>query len=516
MQNIHAQIPNWLWAKDAWGNNNVEGISTATDGSGNVYVAGYFKYGPINFDTIQLTGYGDYDCFLAKYDFNGNFLWAKTIGGNSIDKVYDVKIDNNGNALITGFFLSPTMNIGTFTLNNNGGGSDMFLIKYDVNGNELWVLSEGALSFGGAEGNSIITDNIGNIFVTGKYIFYPIIFGADTLVNTLGYDLFIVKYDSNGSVIWANSANASGDEKPAGIALDNFGDIYIAGNYYNSNLIFGTDTLVHAAPINTDNRFVLKFANNGSKVWARSVGGAFGGGSCTDIIKDNNGDILVSGSSIIKYDINGNVIWTTAAGVYLYGEGIAIDNFNNIYITGSFNSQQIIFGPDTLTAFGISDPFIAKYDFNGIPLRATKMGGMAQDGAKSIAIDFANNVIVTGSYKSMYFYPLGLSNGSSGVYNYMYVAKTSGLISGLYERGNIEENINVYPNPSVGNFHINLRYFPNNKTILTLRNLMGQKLNEIVLTTKESELKLDEPNGIYFLTVSNGKENYSTKIIIQR
>src|SRR5258706_6575866 len=92
---------NWLWARAATG--VAEGLSVATDASGNVFVTGYFVSDSITFGTTTLVNAGatNTDIFLAKYDGNGNVLWAKSAGGTPVDVGWCVATDASGNVFIT-------------------------------------------------------------------------------------------------------------------------------------------------------------------------------------------------------------------------------------------------------------------------------------------------------------------------------------------------------------------------------------------------------------------------------
>ena len=97
-----------------------------------------------------------------------NWAWARGAGGTSPDFCYNTATDVNGNVYITGKFSSPTIKFGAFTLTNNGGGwSDIFIVKYDPNGNVLWAKSEGE-SYG-EKANSITPDTVGNVIITGEF-----------------------------------------------------------------------------------------------------------------------------------------------------------------------------------------------------------------------------------------------------------------------------------------------------------------------------------------------------------
>ena len=122
----HAQTANFLWAAQAGGAYNDAGNSVATDGSGNSVVTGSFS-GSATFGDTTLTSAGSSDMFIAKYDADGNFLWAAQAGGADQERGLDVATDGSGNSIVTGWFRS-TATFGDTTL-TSAGSSDMFIAK---------------------------------------------------------------------------------------------------------------------------------------------------------------------------------------------------------------------------------------------------------------------------------------------------------------------------------------------------------------------------------------------------
>ncbi|MCK9610270.1 MAG: SBBP repeat-containing protein [Candidatus Cloacimonas sp.] len=152
---------NWLWAKKAGGTSDDGGYSIAVNDNGNSYVTGYFSESA-TFGTTTLTSSGDLDIFVAKLDSNGNWLWAKQAGGTGWDEGYSIAVDDNGNSYVTGYF-RDIATFGTTTLTSYGF-SDIFVAKLDSNGNWLWAKQVGGTSydFGSgivvdANGNSYVT-----------------------------------------------------------------------------------------------------------------------------------------------------------------------------------------------------------------------------------------------------------------------------------------------------------------------------------------------------------------------
>ena len=273
-------IGNITWAKGAGVGANVFvpagifGSSVCTDTSGNVFLTGFFISSSIAFGTDTLTIAGSNpDIFLVKYDPNGNVLWAKSAGDSLVDQGISVSTDVSGNVFLTGFFFSPTITFGTYTLTNAGGGSDIFLAKYDPNGNLLWAKSAG----GSADdiGNSVSADGSGNVFVTGSFQSPSINFGTNVLANAGGSfsDVFIAKYDPSGNVLWAKSAGGSADDIGNSVSADSNGNIFLTGGFKSPSINFGTNVLANAGGGFSD-VFITKYDPNGNVLWAKSAGGS--------------------------------------------------------------------------------------------------------------------------------------------------------------------------------------------------------------------------------------------------
>ena len=147
-----------------------------------------------------------------------------------------------GNIYITGGFYSPEIVFGDDTLTRIGTNGDFFIAKYDSSGTALWAKNAiDALS------NSICIDSQGNVLVSGWYTNTSIVFENDTLISMGSSDIFIVKYDENGNVLWTKTAGGLNEEKCNGISCDTYDNIYITGYFRSQIAIFGNDTLTNSA-----------------------------------------------------------------------------------------------------------------------------------------------------------------------------------------------------------------------------------------------------------------------------
>ena len=279
---------NFVWAKhipSSGGNGSGRGIDL--DNSGNVIIGGGF-WGTVDFNpgagVFNITSAGAADEYVVKLDTDGNFIWAKSMGGTGGEGAFALAIDNSNNVLTTGIFSGVAdfdPGAGTATL-TPVGILDIFVSKLDANGNFVWAKSMGGTS--NDAGNSIATDNAGNVVITGYFNgtvdFDP---GASTLniTSSGATDIFIVKLDANGNLAWANSIGGSTtlDDRGNGITIDALGNILSTG-YFNGIADFdpgaGTFNLNSGAASSLDtfsrDIYQLKLDANGNFIWAVKTG----------------------------------------------------------------------------------------------------------------------------------------------------------------------------------------------------------------------------------------------------
>ena len=142
--NVIAQNPNFLWAKQLGGANQELGNSIAVDANGNVYTAGSFQStvdfdpGPAIYNLTAVSSFGGNDIFISKLDASGNFLWAKQLGGVLDDAGFSIAVDGNGNIYTTGYFTGTAdFDPGPGTYNLNSAGTEDIFVSVDY-GNEFW------------------------------------------------------------------------------------------------------------------------------------------------------------------------------------------------------------------------------------------------------------------------------------------------------------------------------------------------------------------------------------------
>jgi len=446
-----AQVPAWTWAHRAGGLNDDEANCVTTDALGNVYVAGYFDTPSITFGSTTLTNGGATDGFIVKYDVSGNVLWAHSIASAGADKALSVAADVSGNCYVAGQFNSSTITIGAITL-TGAGNEDMFIVKYDATGNVIWAQSAGGAYGDVAYSVTAAADGSGDIYMTGTFPSASITFGSITLTNfhTSSGDMFIVKYDADGNALWAKNAGGFGNEAANSVTTDASGNSYITGQFDNSFTIMtdtGTTTLMNVGGFDV---FLVKYDIDGNVLWAQS-GGSSGGDYSYSVAADptGSGDSYITGSFtspsitfgattltlasgydmyIVKYDANGNVLWAKNAGaIYDVAQSVTIDPSGNVYVTGYFGTPTITFGSTTLTNHTFDttvDIYIVKYDGAGNVLWATNPGGTSQDFVTSITADPAGGggICLAGYFYSSDLAFDSISMTSAGYFD-MFIAK---------------------------------------------------------------------------------------------
>ena len=144
----------------------------ALNNAGEAIIIGDFS-GTVDFDpgigVSNLTSNGYRDVFIEKLDANGNFVWAKSMGGTLHDYGFSITSDALGNVYVTGYFLETVdfdPGPATFNLTSNGF-TDIFILRLDASGNFVWAKSVGGSAHD--NGQSITTDASGNVYVTGWY-----------------------------------------------------------------------------------------------------------------------------------------------------------------------------------------------------------------------------------------------------------------------------------------------------------------------------------------------------------
>ncbi|MBN8696608.1 MAG: T9SS type A sorting domain-containing protein [Bacteroidetes bacterium] len=379
---------NYIWSVHLGGVNSDICRNIGLDGLGNVYISGQFS-SVLDFDPgIGLSSLTptNGDVFMAKYDTNGNYIWAKKIGGTNTEDATKMLVDSLGNILLAGTF-SGTVdfdpNLGVTTLSPSANAS--FIAKYDSSGN--YVLASALEGTGTGIIQGLIVDSSENIYISstfsGTFDFDPSPSFYGITSNGI-YDICIAKYSSVGNFIWAKSFGGLNSESARSLVLDDFGNLYYAGNFSGS-LDIDPSSVVNIVNLPSGSvSGIVQFDTLGSFKWIK----IFKGLSDPSICLDNANHLYLVGkfsfttldvdpnygieniasqngasTLIAKYDTLGRYIWGVAVPGGGSNQYCYVDDSTNIFVTGAFFGGD--FDPNSgvfnLTSLGQSDCFIAKY-----------------------------------------------------------------------------------------------------------------------------------------------------------
>ena len=477
-----AKSQSLTWAKRMGGNGNTEGWAIAVDANGDIYTAGRFS-NTADFDpgpaTYNLTSQiGGQDIFICKLDGSGNFVWAKQIGGPSIDYTFSIVVDAAGNVYTTGLFGGTVdFDPGAGIYNLTAASSDIFICKLDPSGNFIWAKQMVGTEV--SNGFSLAVDASGKIYMTG-YFKGTVDFdpgpGNYSLTSAGVQDIYISKLDSSGNFIWTRQMGGAALDEGLSVVLDGHGNLYAAGIFsatadfdpalttYNLTSAGGTDV------------FIIKLDTSGNFIWAKQVGGvSIYGDVCRAIATDANRNVYITGSFdgladfdpgpgtynltstdnsntfVSKLDASGNFIWTKQLGGY-GGTAITLDAGNNVYATGAFpGTADFDPGPGVynLSSFGSADIFLSKLNSKGNFIWAKQMGGSTEAVGRCLALDVNGNICVSGAFSGTADFDPGpgtfnlTSSGSDDAF----VIKLGSVITGISTINNSLHVTNIFPNP---------------------------------------------------------------------
>lgn len=400
------------WAAHGGGQKHDQGYGIAVGSDNSLYIAGFFETSARFGDTVlNAAGGSGYDIFIIKCSQSGNIDWAKRAGGTGLDEGLSIAVDRWDNIYMTGYFQGDA-DFGGTTLTANGG-SDMFLAKYTRAGNLVWVTQAGGT--GEDRGDSVAVNDDGHVFVTGSFS-GSAGFGNINLDSAGLADIFVARCDSDGGFAWVKSAGSASFDRGKAIAADTGGFIYVTG-YFQSTCSFDGVTVTSAGDRDI---FTARFDIDGNVQWVRSAGGPYWDyglaitwapgnqiyltGFFFDTARFQGTQLTAASQNdmfLAKYDHTGNLDWVKQAGGTSYdrGKGVVCDNSGNVYVTGHFKTETR-FENTSLTAYGLYDIFIAKYDAAGQFKWVRQAGGDDYSEGCAIAADHNGAIVITGAYSN--------------------------------------------------------------------------------------------------------------------
>lgn len=259
---LNSTTGNTMWANRAGGYGKDIANCIATDKFGNIYVAGETQVStPMNFGSINLSASGFSGMFIAKYNNNGQILWAKKAGGTFKDAFYDLVTDNNGDIYATGRYNGNAI-FDTIILPYMGW-DDSFVCKYDTNGNVVWAKS--IMTSQNDLATKICHDhNNGTTYVSGFTENPFLIYGTDTIDTQHG--IFVLKLNAQGDTLYFDIGISSGYARSSVISIDDQNNLHLSGNYTSKSMAFAQNSILNTDQVvsnYTTDIFIAKNNING-------------------------------------------------------------------------------------------------------------------------------------------------------------------------------------------------------------------------------------------------------------
>ncbi len=214
---------NTVWAKQFGGEKVQSGTSLSINSSGDVYFAGCF-FDSSAFGDITLVASGGLDAYVGKMNSSGEIVWIKQISGPDWENAISIDLDFEGNCYVAGYF-GGTTSFNSTQLSATGW-EDMFIAKYTPTGEVLWVKQAGSSS-NCSNARSVKTDDTGNIYVTG-YFTGPTFFD-NTLMTSNDRDVFVAKYDTDGDILWVKKAGGADYDNGESVDIDASNTVHVTG-----------------------------------------------------------------------------------------------------------------------------------------------------------------------------------------------------------------------------------------------------------------------------------------------
>jgi hypothetical protein len=320
----------------------------------NVVLAGRYR-GAIDFgDGVALTNAGDADGFVSLIDPAGKALWSLGLGDGAEQEVTSVISDAAIDVIAVGTF-GGTITTGAGTIASAGPiDRDAFVIKLAPGGQPLWIHKFADAGFGEQRALAVTSDRAKAVIVAGSGQ-GDLDFGQGPQPSGGGHDGFVAKLDSGGTLAWAHLYGDAGDGQSVNaVTVATNDDILIAGAFD------GTVTFDHPLTAGGTGRdlFVARLDPTGKPLWSRSFGDA-----AADQV----------------------------------AHAIAVDQYDNVYVGGSFDGE-ISLGATSLVSAGGGDAFLIKLDPKGEPLWGRRAGDAALQQVNGIIVDHYGASTVVGTF----------------------------------------------------------------------------------------------------------------------
>lgn len=456
-------------------------IDITSDASGNVYLYGYFVGDSMRIGSAVFTGSGatSSTAFIIKYKPDGSIGWKTKAG--SIAAGYDkmsfggITCDAAGNVYIAGTYSISNLQIGSYSV-GNGGNTDVYVAKFNSNGNVTWLRKYGGTGYERASSINVSKD--GSLYLAGEFSSPTLAMGATNLTfssttassTASAFNVFVSKLTTDGTLVW--SRQSRGDSRVMKLVTDSASNIYIGGMLVDSSVTFNSTNF----PSNKYDPYYVEYDATGAVIASHVFAHTFT-------------------PSEPAY-----AIW-----------GMTIDRCNNLWVSGGLDTAT---GNGILldTAFimpapqnSIAPMFMACYRPDGSLLDYLSLasGGKENSG---LAAGSLGQVYVCGTYQPVDTFVIGMDtlHTAANVTESFFVARYQpgySCISSAVNDTKVITNVVIYPNPTGAELYVSS---PTIIESLEVIDLNGRVVYRASPKTMTASVKMsDYVAGLYVIRINH-------------
>ncbi|MBP6513373.1 MAG: T9SS type A sorting domain-containing protein [Bacteroidia bacterium] len=405
------------WQKN-FGNSNWDFLRSIviTGDSGFIIGSDYYTQG--NFSS---------DYMVTKFDENRNVVWSKTIGTSYDDELMTLKPTSDGGYILAGHSSSDSSGDKS---QNCRGEYDYWIVKIDSLGNIMWDKTYGGDGFDWLP--DIVETADGGFVCAGES--WSNVSGDKTIPIIGGWDIWLLRLNSSGNIIWQKSLGTSGTDSFSKLMLDSLGNIFVGG--------------IKGSSANSSQFSIYKLDASGNIIWWRMFGGQ-GTDSFTNFITTSDGGLLIGGGSnsnasgnksedskglmdywILKLRPNGTMVWDKTIGGALNDVlSCIVPTVEGGFICGGY-SESNISGDKSELSQGYKDYWIVGLDSSGNLIWQNSIGGSSWDELTSLISTNDNKLIIGGVSTSEFSGDKTSGNAGVGDCWFMQVKLDYNLING--------------------------------------------------------------------------------------
>jgi len=338
--------------------------------------------------------------------------WAKLLGGVAFDRANRVAVAATGDVYLVGVTAGNAEFGGSPLPCGSPSPYGVVLASYTPAGGHRWTRCLGKSS--DVNTGAIAVDGSGNVFV-GYALAGTIDLGGGPIIANGDKDILLASFTAGNVHRWSKGFGGAGTDRPAGLAVDASGDIYVTGEFFSATINLGGGALANKGSYDL---YLASYTNSGQHRWSYAYGDASEQHGAA-VVAGSSGQICLLGSFAGTVGLGGGNLASaggtdlllaqfSSTGVHQWSKrygagggetahGLAIDGLGNLYATGEFQGQAD-FGGGLVSTTGVSsDVFVASYAGSGVHRWSKAFGTTSYDSGAAVAVDAGGDVTVTGA-----------------------------------------------------------------------------------------------------------------------